>query len=374
MRARSSSTPSRLGCCTMSASASSAMRKPADRQWTRYSVASCEVPPPASAPMSSKKRASALAGRVALPRRNSSCSRKCEIPRSPSLSSTEPTRTHTPTAVDSDSARRAVTTRTPDGSRVSMAASKPSTTLMLTRLRLVRFHTGGMGAEMHDLWRPVDPADGRLRTGLEAMMDARSRAIDAGERPIGWKIGWNAPAVRERMRVRSSVLGFLVESGVRPASEPVPLEGTTKPGAEVEIAIWVGPHATIARVAPGIELVDFHGDVGDALAALEANVWNHGCVVGESQEWSPGLLDGIEVRVDHNGEPFGAPARPPDAIGDPEKLVRFAADTVSMLGEELREGDLILSGLLVPSPVMTKPGDRLVADYGPLGRLELEFA
>lgn len=245
---------------------------------------------------------------------------------------------------------------------------------MLTRRVLVRFHTGGMGADTHDLWRPVDPGDGRLRAGLEAMMEARSRAIEAGERPIGWKIGWNAPAVRERMRVGSSVLGFLLESGVRPASEPVPLEGTTKAAAEVEIAIWAGPDATIARVAPGIELVDFHGDVGDALAALEANVWNRGCVVGDPQEWSSGLLDGIEVRVDHNGEAFGQPARPPDAIGDPEKLVRFAAETVSMLGEELREGDLILSGLLVPSPVLTKPGDRLAADYGPLGRLELAFA
>jgi len=172
------------------------------------------------------------------------------------------------------------------------------------------------------------------------------------------------------------VVGFLLESGVhRPGpGEPVPLEGTTNPGAEVEVALWAGPDATIARVGPGIELVDVFGDFDDVPAALAANVWNRGSVFGDAQDWSPGLLDEISVRVEHNDKPFGDPARPPDAIGDPEALVRFAAETVSMLGEELREGDVILSGLLVPSPVWTKPGDRVVADYGPLGRLEVEFA
>jgi 2-keto-4-pentenoate hydratase len=246
--------------------------------------------------------------------------------------------------------------------------------MILTPPAGLRLHTTGMGAETSDLWRPVDPADGRLRAGLEAMMDARSRAIDAGERPIGWKIGWNAPAVRERLQVGSSVVGFLLASGVRRAGEPVPLAGTTHAGAEVELAIWAGPGATVGQIGPGIELVDVHGDFDDVPAALAANVWNRGSILGEERDWSPRLVDDIEVRIEHNGEPFGDPARPPDAIGDPEALVRFVAGTVAMLGEELREGDLILSGLLVPTPVWTKPGDRLVADYGPLGRLDVDFA
>jgi 2-keto-4-pentenoate hydratase len=95
---------------------------------------------------------------------------------------------------------------------------------------------------------------------------------------------------------------------------------------------------------------------------------------GQPTEWSDALLDDVEVRVEHNGEPVGDPVRPREVLGDVEALVRFVADTAGSLGAPLRPGELILSGLLLPAPVWTKPGDRLSADYGPLGRLELEFA
>lgn len=224
------------------------------------------------------------------------------------------------------------------------------------------------------LWVPVDRSDERVRAGLERMMEARSRAVADGARPVGWKIGWNAPAVRERLGVGSSVIGFLLDTGLRPAGEPVPLEGTVNPGAEVELGLRIGEGGALAAVGPGIELVDVHGNFDDVEAALAANVWNRGAVLSDSQAWSPGMLDDVQVRVEHNGEPFADPARPEDAIGDPEELVRFVADTVASLGEELRDGDVILSGLLVPTPVWTKPGDRVTADYGPLGRMELELA
>ncbi|MFL5910989.1 MAG: 2-keto-4-pentenoate hydratase [Gaiellaceae bacterium] len=226
---------------------------------------------------------------------------------------------------------------------------------------------------MSSLWVPVDTSE-PVQNGLRRMLDARSRAIDAGERPAGWKIGWNAPAVRERLGVGSSVIGFLLESGIRPAGQPVPLEGTTKPGAEVELGLRIGEGGTLTALGPAIELIDVHGDFFDVEAALAANVWNRGAVVGETQDWAPGMLDDIRVKVEHNGERFADPARPKDAIGDPEDLVRFVAATLGSLGEDLRAGDVILSGLLVPGAIWTGPGDSVSADYGPLGRLEIAFA
>ena len=226
---------------------------------------------------------------------------------------------------------------------------------------------------MSSLWVPVDTSD-EVQNGLRRMLDARARAIEAGERPAGWKIGWNAPAVRERLGVGSSVVGFLLESGIRPADRPVPLEGTTKPGAEIELGLRVGEDGTLAAVGPAIELIDVHGDFFDVEAALAANVWNRGAVLGEAQEWAPGMLDEVRVKVEHDGEPFAEPARPKDAIGDPEDLVRFVAATLDSLGEHLDAGDVILSGLLVPGAIWTEPGGRVSADYGPLGRLEIEFA
>src|SRR5438309_7635994 len=124
---------------------------------------------------------------------------------------------------------------------------------------------------MPALWVPVDRSDARVSRGLERMMEARGRAVAGGARPVGWEIGWNAPAVRERLGVGSSVIGFLLDSGLHPAGEPVPLEGTVNPGAEVELALRIGDGATLAGVSPGIELVDVHGDFDDVEAALAAN-------------------------------------------------------------------------------------------------------
>jgi 2-keto-4-pentenoate hydratase len=232
-----------------------------------------------------------------------------------------------------------------------------------------------MGTSGQELWVPVDRDDARVRAGLERMMQARAAALSGGARAVGWKIGWNAPAVRERLGVGSSVIGFILDSGIHAPDEPVPLDGTVNAGAEVELALRIGDGGSLAAVSPGIELIDVHGEFGDVEGALAANVWHRGAVLGETaHDWSPGLLDGIEVRVEHNGEPFADPARPRDAIGDPEALVRFVASTAALLGEELRPGDVILSGLLVPMPVWTKPGDTVAADYGELGRLEIRFS
>src|SRR5437763_2349428 len=120
---------------------------------------------------------------------------------------------------------------------------------------------------MADLWHPVDPADERVLAGLEQMMNARARAIEGGQRPVGWKIGWNSPAVREQLGVSSSVIGFILDSGVRRGGEGVSLTGAARPGAEVELALFAGAGATVAAIGPGMEIVDPYGDFGDVQAS-----------------------------------------------------------------------------------------------------------
>src|SRR3954453_20958623 len=198
------------------------------------------------------------------------------MPWSPGRSSTAPTRIQTPAALDGLPARRAVTTRMPEPTTLVRGESNMPD---VTGCRLVS-----------SLWVPVDSSD-HVQNGLRRMMEARAAAVAGGERPAGWKIGWNAPAVRERLGAGSSVIGFLLESGIRPADEPVPLEGATKPGAEVELGLRIGERGTLAAVGPAIELIDVHGDFFDVEAALAANVWNRGAVLGEAQDWSPAMLD-----------------------------------------------------------------------------------
>jgi 2-oxo-hept-3-ene-1,7-dioate hydratase len=58
--------------------------------------------------------------------------------------------------------------------------------------------------------------------------------------------------------------------------------------------------------------------------------------------------------------------------GHPAIGVAWLANRLAPWGEHLRGGQIVLAGSFT-RPVIAKPGDHFVADYGPLGRLAFEF-
>ena len=54
-------------------------------------------------------------------------------------------------------------------------------------------------------------ADPRVRRGLEAQLAARERRLAAGERPLGWKLGFGSPEARERLDTAAPLVGFLTD-------------------------------------------------------------------------------------------------------------------------------------------------------------------
>ena len=52
--------------------------------------------------------------------------------------------------------------------------------------------------------------------------------------------------------------------------------------------------------------------------------------------------------------------------------MRHVAATLARYGEALEPGDWIILGSLVP-PVPVRSGDRIDADFGPVGRLSIEI-
>ena len=62
-----------------------------------------------------------------------------------------------------------------------------------------------------------------------------------------------------------------------------------------------------------------------------------------------------------------------NVLGDPRRALTWLANELSGLGITLRAGQVVTTGTcLAPLPIA--PGDRIVADYGALGRLSLRFA
>jgi len=61
--------------------------------------------------------------------------------------------------------------------------------------------------------------DARVIRGMRAQLELRRKRLAAGDAPLGWKVGFAAPAMLERLGITGPLVGFLtrnarVQSGV----------------------------------------------------------------------------------------------------------------------------------------------------------------
>lgn len=225
-----------------------------------------------------------------------------------------------------------------------------------------------------------EAVDARVLAGLPAQLARRAELLADGASPVGWKVGFNIPAVQEAFGIAVPISGFLTTATLVPAGASHSLAGATQPMAEPEFAIHIGaelapdcePAAAanaIAGLGPAIEVADVHPPSTDLTEIVATNVYHRAVLLGEAV--AGGSIEGVRARVTFNGEPFGD-VDPLEATLDPVEAVRLIARTIGAGGERLRPGDVIIAGTLVPPPVVS-PGDELVLDLGPLGSLSLAF-
>src|SRR5262249_46249241 len=109
--------------------------------------------------------------------------------------------------------------------------------------------------------------DPRVVRGMRAQLAVRRQRLEAGDEPLGWKVGFGAPAMLRQLAIGGRVGGLLTRTARVQAGGGVPLPGWTKPVADPEIAVHVGralgrgaarapAEAAIAGISPAIELVD----------------------------------------------------------------------------------------------------------------------
>ncbi len=192
--------------------------------------------------------------------------------------------------------------------------------------------------------------------------------LDSGAHRLGWKIGFNPPAVQEKLGLSAPVVGHLTSATLLGADGSHSLAGAQVPKAEPEIAIEIGPEKTIAGLAPAIELVDIPAlpaGPDDVPEVLAANIFHRAVAVGSSTSADPGSWTfSVDGRVVADGDASGYP------IAD---MVHVVADTLDAAGERLEAGDRIIAGALAPPPDV-EAGQRLTLDLGPLGTIEVQLA
>jgi 2-keto-4-pentenoate hydratase len=209
--------------------------------------------------------------------------------------------------------------------------------------------------------------------GLEAQFAALSAKRARGIDPIGWKIGLNAAPVQRHLGLSRPVIGHLTTASLLETGSTHSLEGGARVGVEPEIAIRLGANASIESLGPAIEVVDLDPAITDLEPILAGNVYHRGVVLGPPAVGvGASDLEDLTATVTRNSKVEQRAAFSETGM-DPLEVIRVVAERLALVGEDLRQGQMIIAGSLTPI-VFVEPGDSIEVDLGPVGALGLRFA
>ena len=210
-----------------------------------------------------------------------------------------------------------------------------------------------------------------------AQLTERRRRIEAGEEPLGWKLGMGVPAAMAKLGTDAPLVGYLLAPARVDDGGTVSLDGWSNPKLEPEIAVHMAADlaagasrsdaaAAIAGLGVAIELVDLDPDADDPEAILAADIFQRHVLLGPVVEGASAT--GVSARIAHNGDDAATTEDATEATGDPVELVLHVANTLGAAGETLRAGAVVISALSVAA------GDEVEVQLEPLGRLGVKFS
>jgi 2-keto-4-pentenoate hydratase len=216
----------------------------------------------------------------------------------------------------------------------------------------------------------IDP---RLVAALKAQLHDWQATLRGGSARVGWKLG-----VGERESIGGeAAIGHLTSATLLSPGSTYPASRSADLHADAEVALElrreVPPDAdanaargAIARFGVALEIVDLSGPANDAESIVAANVFHRAVAFGPWRIGSPGA--GVEATLIVDGE-VQASAR---ATGDFAQKLTTAARLLAAVDQRLQAGDRIITGSIVQIPI--KPGNDIIADLRPLGRVQLSIA
>jgi 2-keto-4-pentenoate hydratase len=227
--------------------------------------------------------------------------------------------------------------------------------------------------------------DPRVVRGMQAQLDLRRQRLEGGDKPLGWKVGFGAPAMLKLLNITGPLVGLLTLNARVQSGGNVSLAGWSKPVAEPEIAVHIGrdvpagvdratAKAAIAGVSPAIELVDLTAPPEDPEPILGGNIYQrHVVLAGTGPARAGSAANGLTCRVIRRGSEFARTSDPQANTGEWIDIVRHVADVLAAFDERLRAGEIIITGSVVP-PLAIEPGeDALAFEVEPVGRVAVRF-
>jgi 2-keto-4-pentenoate hydratase len=207
-----------------------------------------------------------------------------------------------------------------------------------------------------------------VERGTTAMLVRRRELLAQSAEPVGWKVGFNVPAMQEKLGIDAPLAGFLTSDGVLEDGAAWSLGDGGAVVVEQEVAVELGDDArSIAALLPALELADPPDLELDLQSILAGNIFHRAVAFGprvETGEPGPGrIVVNGEVTEELSAEHTG---------GHLEAMVNAVRVRLEAAGERLSPGERIITGVLAP-PHAAQPGDVVRLELDALGAVELRF-
>jgi 2-keto-4-pentenoate hydratase len=227
--------------------------------------------------------------------------------------------------------------------------------------------------------------DPRIVAGMQAQAEMRRQRLASGDRLIGWKVGFGAPAMLERLKIAGPLVGFLTQNARVPTGGDVSFAGWTKPVIEPEIAVHIGrdvprgadretARAAIAGISPALEVVDFYEPPEDPARILGHNIYQRHVVLGSAEPSRAGSSpDGLTCRIIRRGAESARTSDPQANTGEWITIVQHVASMLAAFGGGLRAGEFIITGSVVPPLTIDRDEDGVAFEVDPIGGVSVRF-
>jgi 2-keto-4-pentenoate hydratase len=207
-----------------------------------------------------------------------------------------------------------------------------------------------------------------IARGTAALLTRRRLILAKAAEPVGWKVGFNAPDVQEKLGIDGPLAGFLTTNGLLEDGAEWSLGKDGEVVVEAEVAVELGEDArSIVALLPALELADPPDLDQDVETILAGNIFHRAVAFGPRVETgSPGA-----ARILVNGEEQHA-VDAEWAGANLEDMVEAVARRLEAADERLRPGERIITGILAP-PHAPQPGDTVRLELEAVGAVELRF-
>jgi 2-keto-4-pentenoate hydratase len=228
--------------------------------------------------------------------------------------------------------------------------------------------------------------DPRVVRGMTAQLARRRERIAAGERPLGWKVGFGAPAAMERLGLKAPVVGFLMQNALLPSGERTSFKGYIKPAAECEIAVRMASDlragataddalAAIKEILPAIELADSDPPPtpNNLDTVLAGDIYHRHVILGSAAR-PGGSVAGLTSRLIRRGAEAARTTDPEALTGKLPDIVAHVANTLAAYSEKLSAGDIIITGSITPPILLDADETCLTHSLDPIGEVTVYFS